>query len=96
MPMTGGAIQLANLPGSTTRPIRLATKARSPPLGSQRSTLAFHSASLMTWPLGYTFTPLSAPMLRWKALCGTSRRNGMPAFSITLFQRSMPPWQSAM
>ena len=25
MPMTGGAIQLANLPGSTTRPIRLAT-----------------------------------------------------------------------
>ncbi len=25
MPITGGAIQLANLPGSTTRPIRLAT-----------------------------------------------------------------------
>jgi len=25
MPMTGGAIQLANLPGSTTRPIRLDT-----------------------------------------------------------------------
>ncbi|NBO89875.1 MAG: hypothetical protein EBU77_09510 [Betaproteobacteria bacterium] len=34
MPMAGGAIQLANLPGSTTRPIRLATKARSAPLGS--------------------------------------------------------------
>ena len=25
IPITGGAIQLANLPGSTTRPIRLAT-----------------------------------------------------------------------
>ena len=62
--MAGGAIQLANLPGSTTRPIRLATKARSLPLGSYSSTLAFHSASLTTRPSGDTFTPDSAPMLR--------------------------------
>jgi hypothetical protein len=35
-----------------------------------RSTCAFHSASLTTRPSGDTFTPASAPMLRWKALCG--------------------------
>ena len=56
MPMTGGAIQLANLPGSTQRPIRLATKARSVAEGSQVSTFIAHSASLTTRPSGDTLT----------------------------------------
>ena len=94
--MTGGAIQFANLPGSTTRPIRLATKARSVSVGSHSATLAFHSASLTTRPSGATFTPDRVPIWRWKALCGVFSRNGMPAFSITLFQRSTPPMLSLM
>ena len=40
MPITGGAIQLANLPASVTRPISEPTKARSPSLGSQSPTFA--------------------------------------------------------
>ena len=62
MPITGGAIQLANLPGSTTRPIRLATKARSVALGSHWSTCAAHCASERTWPCGETLALASAPI----------------------------------
>ena len=56
----GRAIQLANLPGSTTRPIRLATKARSLRWAASPVPLAAHSPSLTTRPSGDTFTPDSA------------------------------------
>src|ERR1022692_448081 len=90
MPRAGGAIQLANLPGSTTRPISDATNARSAGLGSQRSTLAVHSAGDTTLPSGSTCASVRGPIRRWKALCGTLKRNGMPVFSMTRFQRSTP------
>ncbi len=56
MPIAGGAIQLAKRPGSTTRPINEATKARSAALGSHWSTCAAHSTSPTTRPSGETFT----------------------------------------
>ena len=40
--------------------------------------------------------PASEPMLRWNALCGVFSRKGMPAFSISLFQRSTPAMLSLM
>src|SRR5882724_3265572 len=46
IPVTGGAIQLANLPGSTTRPIKECTNARSSAPGNQLPTFSSHSASL--------------------------------------------------
>ena len=96
MPITGGLIQFANLPGSTTRPIRLATKARSSAVGSHSLCRACHSASLTTRPSGDSFRPANAPIWRLKALCGTDRRVGMPAFSMTLFQRFTPATESLM
>ena len=56
--MTGGAIQLANLPGSTTRPISEATKARSVSEGSHSSWRAAHSALLSVGLEGYEDVPL--------------------------------------
>jgi hypothetical protein len=36
------------------------------------------------------------PIFRLNALCGATSRNGMPAFSITLFQRFTPAIESRM
>ena len=96
MPMTGGAIQLAHLPGSTTRPMSDATNSRSSALGSHLSSFSRHWASLTTWPSGDTRTPDRLPIRRLNALCGTWSRKGSPAFSITLFQRETPPTESLM
>src|SRR6516165_12035606 len=52
MPISGGAIQPAILPGSVTRRIRLATKARSSEDGSQSGSRRRHSSSAIGWPSG--------------------------------------------
>jgi hypothetical protein len=65
-------------------------------VGSHSPTLACHSDSDTMRPSGATLIPASAPMLRWKALCGTFSLNGMPAFSSTRFQRSTPATLSLM
>src|SRR5258706_13169801 len=94
MPVAGSAIQPANFPGSTTRPMRDATKARSSAVGSHSSTRAFHCASESTSPAGDTFTPASVPMRRLNALCGRTRHCVTPVFAMRLFQRSTPPSES--
>ena len=94
--MTGGAIQPANWPGSTQRPMSEATKARSASEGSHSPSRMRHSCSLTTRPSGLMRTPASAPIWRLKALCGTVRRKSMPAFSMTLFQRPTPALESLM
>src|SRR5439155_2426976 len=80
MPRDGGAIQFANLPGSVTGPISEATNARSDSLGSQRSTLAFHSASATMRPSRSIFAADNAPIFRLNALCGTLKANATPCF----------------
>src|SRR4029079_14994744 len=52
MPIGGGAIQPANLPGAVTRPMSNATNARSSGVGSHSRSCAFHSASSPTRPSG--------------------------------------------
>eukprot|EP01036_Dinobryon_divergens_P041653 gene41653-55230_t len=84
MPMTGGAIQPANLPGSTTRPISEATKAKSSGVGSHSALRAVHSASLTTRPSGDILMPASAPIWRLKALCDkVIEKAGLP-FRLTV------------
>ncbi|CUJ14422.1 Uncharacterised protein [Achromobacter xylosoxidans] len=94
--MTGGAIQLANLPGSVTRPISEATNSRSSGVGSHWWRCACHCASDRISPSGDMRMPASVPIWRLKALCGTCRRKAMPLFSMTLFQRPMPATESRM
>ncbi len=52
--------------------------------GSHSRSLASHSASLTTRPSGDTAMPANVPICRLNALCGTVRRNAMPAFSMHL------------
>src|SRR5437868_4436938 len=82
MPVAGGAIHPANLPGSTTRPMSEATNARSPSLGSHSCSCAFHAASSTTSPVGETRTPASVPMRRLNALWGRKRRQATPVLSM--------------
>src|SRR5690349_20883486 len=96
MPRGGGAIQFANFPGSTTRPISDATNARSDSLGSQRSTFAFHAAWVMTCPPRSIFAADNGPILRLNALWGTLNANATPCFCRIRFQRSTPAVASRM
>ncbi len=64
-------------------------------VGSHWSTFAFHRASSMTSPCAEMRMLASVPMRRLKALCGSSKRNGTPVFSMRLFQRPMPPTESS-
>jgi hypothetical protein len=64
MPTAGGAIQFANRPGSTTRPISDATNARSSAEGSHLPMFAFHSASGTMRPSGDTRICDSVPIFR--------------------------------
>src|SRR5512135_1494965 len=89
MPESGGAIQLANLPGSVTRPMSECTKSRSSSEGSQSLCRWVHSASEITLPSGLTCRSPNRPIRRWKPLCGSLKRNGTPDFSGMRFQRSI-------
>src|SRR5512135_2797300 len=89
MPESGGAIQLANLPGSVTRPMSECTKARSSSEGSQSLCRWVHSASEITLPSGLTCRSPNRPIRRWKPLYGSLKRNGTPDFSGMRFQRSI-------
>ena len=96
MPMRGGAIQLAYWPASVQGFIKELMKSMSAALGSQLPACSAHWVSVSSSPAGLMRWPLNSPILRLKPLCGCVILNEMPAFSMTLFQRSMPPWQSAM
>src|SRR5438876_12425986 len=62
MPTRGGAIQLANLPGSTTWRIRLWMKSPSSFEGSHLSFWLFQAASSSSSPLGNALTSLNSPI----------------------------------
>ena len=49
-----------------------------------------------TSPAGLMRLPPNSPIRRLKPLCGWTNLKAIPAFSTDLFQRSIPPWQSAM
>src|SRR5207237_9610912 len=79
-PRAGGAIQLANLPGSTTGCIRLWMYSLSSSVGSQSRWRASHSAWPTMRPSGATRTSAKLPMARWKARCGRVGSKSMPCF----------------
>src|SRR5580704_17153181 len=78
MPTRGGAIQLANWPGSTTRCIRLPMKSPSSLDGSHWLESRVQVASSTSLPAGETFTSLNSPISRWKPTCGSSSLKPTP------------------
>src|SRR5262245_11232447 len=94
MPRAGGAIQLANVPGSVTACMRLCTKALSCSVGSHSPCRASHSAWLITRPSGDTCASPNVPMARWKPRCGRVSAKSMPCTRITSFHRATPVAQS--
>src|SRR3978361_1707395 len=95
MPFSGGAIQAAILPGSTTRCISDELNARSLALGSHDVMFASYSACEMGRPDKSVGTPAQFPIVRRKRVLGSMKRNAWPDASISLFQRPRPRMQSS-
>ena len=74
MPTRGGAIQLANLPGSVTGCISAAMKSPSSFDGSHLLLRPVPRRLVDNRPLGDAFTSLNSPIWRWNATCGSSKR----------------------
>src|SRR5438445_11777925 len=76
MPTRGGAIQLANLPGSTTCFIKLWMKSPSCVDGSHLSCCAFQVVASTISPVCDALMSLNSPIWRWKATCGSWNVHG--------------------
>src|SRR5262245_7149299 len=91
IPRSGGEIQLANFPGSTTRPISDCTNARSFAVGSQAAAAAAsHASRVTTRPSGEIGRPAKLPICRLNPLCGSLSWKSTPFFWMTRFQRATP------
>src|SRR5262245_28699349 len=95
MPTFGGAIQLANLPGSNSGCISPWMNCRSASEGRNSLRRFCHSCSVRTLPAGSVLMLANSPICRWNATCGSLISNRMPSFSIARFQRPTPALQSA-